>query len=45
LKKKNRKLASVPCLTLSPAGLGQLAQHFFKAKLLQKLLSVKNSEN
>jgi hypothetical protein len=32
-------------LTLSPAGLGQLAQHFFKAKLLQKLLSVKNSEN
>jgi hypothetical protein len=32
-------------LTLSPAGLGLLAQHLFKAKILQKLMSVNKSEN
>jgi hypothetical protein len=29
-------------LTLFPTALGQLAQHFFKAKILQNLLSIKN---
>jgi hypothetical protein len=35
----------VPIYEINPVVLGQLAQHFFKAKILQKLFSEKTLEN